>query len=113
LIACVVFPLLALLFYHTPQGFELVGFIIGFTLGYFLEDTYLDYQERTSFLPSLYKTLSGIASLLIWILLCLPLIRLSSVFNLPVFCFAGVWTSFGAPYVFRRFGWEANFDCLK
>lgn len=106
--ACIVLPLLTLFFYHTPQGFQLVGFIIGFTIGYFLEDTYLDYQERTSFIPSLYKTLSGIASLLIWMFISLPLTRLSSVYYLPVFCLAGIWTSFGAPYLFRRLGWEGK-----
>lgn len=104
--ACLVLPLLTLFFYHTSQGFQLIGFIIGFTAGYFLEDTYLDYREHTLFIPSLYKTLSGIASLLIWMLICLPLTSLSSIFYLPVFCLAGIWTSFGAPYFFHRFGWE-------
>lgn len=103
-----VLPLLALLFYHTTQGFQLVGFIIGYTSGYFLEDTYLDYQERTHFLPSLYKLLLGTASLLIWLLLCRPLTDLSIAFNLPVYFLAGFWTSFGAPYFFRKFGWENN-----
>lgn len=104
----VVLPLLALPFYHTTQGVQLVGFTIGFTSGYFLEDTYLDYQERTPFLPSIYKTLLGLISLLIWILLCLPLTHLSIVFNLPVYCLAGLWTSFGAPCLFRRLGWEGK-----
>lgn len=104
--ASFVFPLLALTFYHTTQGFQLVGFIIGFTSGYFLEDTYLDYRERTPVLISLYKTLSGIASLLVWIVLWLPLTYQYTTLNLPIYCLAGLWTSFGAPYLFRRLGWE-------
>ncbi|AHF07297.1 phosphatase PAP2 family protein [Desulfitobacterium metallireducens] len=106
--ASIILPLLALTFYHTAQGFQLVGFIIGFTLGYFLEDTFLDYQEQTHFLPSFYKTILGTASLLIWILLCLPLTHLAIVFNLLVYCLAGLWTSLGAPYLFRRLGWEGK-----
>ena len=38
-------PLGYLLVYHTREGWQLVGFVIGFTSGYFLEDTFLDYRK--------------------------------------------------------------------
>ena len=99
-------PLLALLVYHTRLGFEMGGFVIGFTSGYFLEDSYLDYREQTKFFPSLFKTLLGLVALLVWVVPWRPLTHQYIALNLPVYILAGLWTSFGAPLVFRRFGWE-------
>lgn len=99
-------PLLALLAYHSKQGWQMVGFVIGFSGGYFLEDYLLDYRERTSFAPSVCKTLLGLSLLGPWVLLWHSLAQQYIWIYLPVFAIAGVWTSFLAPYLFRRLGWE-------
>lgn len=99
-------PLLFLVIYHSKQGFEIIGFIIGFTSGYFLEDHFLDYRERTKLKVSVRKTFLGLLILTLWILLMWPLTYNNPWLNLPVFTLAGLWTSCGAPYFFRRFGWE-------
>lgn len=101
-------PLLFLLVYHTKEGWQMVGFVIGFTNGYFLEDAFLDYQERTPFAHSLYKTLLGLSILGFWVLLWHPLTQSYPWIYLPVLAFGGLWTSFGAPYLFRRFKWERS-----
>jgi len=99
-------PLGYLLVYHTREGWQLVGFVIGFTSGYFLEDTFLDYRERTRFAPSVYKTLFGLTLLGIWVWLWRPLTQHYPWVYLPVLFLGGLWTSYGAPYTFRYFGWE-------
>ncbi|MDQ7096799.1 phosphatase PAP2 family protein [Desulfosporosinus sp. PR] len=99
-------PLLFLLIYHTHQGFQMVGFVIGFTCGHFLEDYYLDYRERTAFVPSALKTLLGLGILGLWVWLWHPLNRLYPWTYLPLLALGGLWTSLGAPYIFRRFKWE-------
>ncbi|KUO70430.1 MAG: phosphoesterase PA-phosphatase [Desulfosporosinus sp. BRH_c37] len=101
-------PLLFLLVYHTPAGWQVVGFVIGFTSGYFLEDSFLDYRERTQFVPSLFKTIVGLTLLGLWLWLCSPLTQHYTWVYLPVLTIGGLWTSFGAPYMFRRFGWEGQ-----
>ena len=99
-------PLLFLLVYHTREGWQMVGFVIGFTSGYFLEDSFLDYRERTRFVQSVYKTLVGLTILGLWVWLWHPLTQHYLWVYLPVLALGGLWTSFGAPYTFRRFGWE-------
>lgn len=99
-------PLLFLLVYHTHAGWQMVGFVIGFTDGYFLEDAFLDYQERTPFAPSLYKTFVGLTLLGFWIWLWHSLTERYLWISLPIFTLGGLWTSFGAPYLFRRCNWE-------
>ena len=103
-------PLLFLLVYHTRAGWQMVGFVIGFTSGYFLEDSFLDYRERTRFAPSVYKTLFGLTLLGLWVWLWRPLTQRYPWVNLPVLTLGGLWTSFGAPYMFRRFGWEGPLE---
>ncbi|MDR3543786.1 MAG: phosphatase PAP2 family protein [Desulfosporosinus sp.] len=107
LLLSITLPLLLLLIYHTREGWQMVGFVIGFTCGYFLEDTFLDYQERTRFAPSIYKTLFGLGLQGLGVWLCHPLTQHYLWVNLPVLTLGGLWTSLGAPYMFRRFGWEA------
>lgn len=99
-------PLFALTFYHTKQGLELVGFVIGFTSGYFLEDTYLDYQERTPFKISLYKTSLGMGCLAVWIFIFSTLTHRFIFLYLPVYAFTGLWVSLGIPFLYRKLGWE-------
>jgi undecaprenyl-diphosphatase len=99
-------PLLFLLVYHTREGWQMVSYFIGFISGYFLEDTFLDYQERTRFAPSAYKTLVGLTLLGLWVWLWRPLTTPYLWVYLPVLTSGGLWTSFGAPCLFRRFGWE-------
>ena len=106
LVLSILLPLLALIVYHSKEGFQMGGFVLGFASGYFLEDHFLDYQERTSWRHSLYKTVTGLGILLLYILLLRPLTHDWVGFYLPVYALAGLWTAFGAPYFFRRFGWE-------
>ena len=106
LLLSIALPLCLLLVYHTREGWQMVGFVIGFTSGYFLEDSLLDYRERTRFAPSLYKTLVGLTLLGLWVWLWHPLTQLYLWVYLPVLTLGGLWTSFGAPYLFRRLGWE-------
>lgn len=101
-----ILPLLVLVVYHSKQGWQMVGFVIGFTSGYFLEDSVLDYRERTHFRPSLYKTIVGLTLLGLWIWLWHSLTQHYTWIYLPVFAVGGLWTSFLAPYLFRRLGWE-------
>lgn len=103
----VLLPLLALIPYHSKEGFQMIGYVVGFTSGYFLEDHFLDYQERTSLRYSLYKTALGLGILLLYIILLRPLTHHWVGFYLPVYAFAGLGTAIGAPYLFRRFGWES------
>ena len=110
LLLSVTFPLIFLLVYHTTAGLQMVGFVIGFTSGYFLEDAFLDYRERTQFVPSLLKTVVGLILLGLWLWLCSPLTQLYSWVYLPVLIIGGLWTSFGAPYIFRRLGWEGPLE---
>lgn len=107
LLSCII-PQLFLIIYRSREGLQIIGFIIGFTAGYFLEDTFLDYRERTRFTQSVNKTLVGLAILGIWVWLWHPLIQHCLWVNLPVLAAGGLWTSFGAPYIFRRCGWEGN-----
>lgn len=102
----VTLPLLALTFYHTKEGLQLAGFLIGFTSGYFLEDTYLDYQERTSVKFSIYKTGLGILCLAAWILVFSSLTHQFLFLYLPVYCSIGFWISFILPYLYQKIGWE-------
>ena len=106
-------PLLYLLVYHTREGWQMVGFVIGFTSGYFLEDTFLDYRERTRFAPSIYKTLFGLTFLGLWVWIWRALTQHYPWVYLPVLSLGGLWTSFGAPYTFRRFGWEGPLEREK
>lgn len=106
ILLCIILPLLFLLVYHTRAGWQMVGFVIGFTSGYFLEDTFLDYHERTQLVPSVYKTFVGLTPLGLWVWLWHPLTQHYPWVYLPVLTLGGLWTSFGAPYFFRRFGWE-------
>lgn len=99
-------PLLVLLIYHTHQGIQMVGFVIGFTGGYYLEDYYLDYRERTPIIPSVLKTLVGLAILGLWVWLWHPVTVIYPWINLPALAIGGLWTSLGAPYLYRRFNWE-------
>ncbi|MFZ3131133.1 MAG: phosphatase PAP2 family protein [Desulfosporosinus sp.] len=99
-------PLLFLLVYHTSAGWQMAGFVLGFTSGYFLEDTFLDYREHTQFTSSLFKTLVGLTLLGLWLWLWNPLTQHYTWVYLPVLTIGGLWTSFGAPYMFRRIGWE-------
>ncbi len=108
LLLAVLLPLLAILVYHSKEGLQMSGFVLGFTSGYFLEDHYLDYQERTRWRPSLYKTSLGLGTLLLYILLLRTLTHYWVWSYLPVYALAGLWTSFGAPYLFRRLGWEGS-----
>lgn len=100
-------PLLFLAAYHTPQGFQIVGFVIGFTCGYFLEDTFLDYRERTKLSYSILKTLCGLIPLGVWVWAWHSLTTYYPWIHLPILVVGGLWTSFGAPYLFRRTNWEA------
>ncbi|KLU66685.1 putative undecaprenyl-diphosphatase YbjG [Desulfosporosinus acididurans] len=99
-------PLLFLLLYHTHQGLQMVGFVIGFTCGHFLEDYYLDYRERTPLVPSIFKTFLGLCILGLWVWIWHPLTRMYPWIYLPVLTVGGLWTSFGAPSLFRHFKWE-------
>lgn len=110
LLLSVTLPLLFLLVYHTTAGWQMVGFVIGFTSGYFLEDAFLDYRERTQFVPCLLKTIVGLTLLGLWLWLCNPLTQHYTSVYLPVLIIGGLWTSFGAPYIFRRFGWEGPLE---
>ncbi len=102
----VLIPLLFLAVYHSQEGWQLVGFTAGFSCGYFLEDHILDYRERTGWRTSVRKTLLGFAVLGLWALPWLPLAKFHSWLYLPILAVGGLWASFGAPYVFRRLGWE-------
>lgn len=102
----IVIPLLFLPIYHTKEGLLMIGFIVGLTAGYFMEDHYLDYRERTGPFVSMKKTLFGLGILGLWFLCWYSLIALFSWFYLPISISAGLWTSFGAPYAFRLIGWE-------
>ncbi|MGC7870819.1 phosphatase PAP2 family protein [Desulfosporosinus sp. SYSU MS00001] len=99
-------PLLFLLLYHTQQGLQMIGFVTGFTCGHFLEDVYLDYRERTLLVPSIFKTLLGLCVLGLWVWLWHWLTRIYPWIYLPVLSVGGLWTSFGAPCLFRYFKWE-------
>ena len=102
----IILPLLFLPIYYSKEGLMIIGFIIGLTAGYFIEDHFLDYRERTTLFISLFKTLFGLGVLGFW-LLCWN--RLTSSFPwlyLPISVVGGFWTSLGAPYIFRLFGWE-------
>ncbi|MHB8124151.1 MAG: phosphatase PAP2 family protein [Desulfitobacteriaceae bacterium] len=102
----IVLPLLFLPIYHSKEGLQMIGFIIGLTAGYFLEDHFLDYRERTKLFISLFKTLLGLATLGLWFLCWYRLTSAFSWFYLPISIVGGLWTSIGAPYIFRLFGWE-------
>lgn len=104
----IVLPLLFLPIYHSKEGLLMIGFIIGLTAGYFIEDHFLDYRERTKLFVSLFKTLFGLGVLGLWFL---GWYRLTSSFSwlyLPISVVGGFWTSIGAPYVFRLIGWEKS-----
>ncbi len=106
----IILPLVYLLVYHTREGWQTVGFVIGFTSGYYLEDAFLDYRERTRFALSVYKTLVGLTLLGLWVWLWHPLTQHYLWVYLPVLSLGGLWTSFGAPYMFHCFGWEGQLD---
>ncbi|AFM40786.1 membrane-associated phospholipid phosphatase [Desulfosporosinus acidiphilus SJ4] len=106
LILSLFIPLLFLIIYHTHRGIQMVGFVIGFTSGYFLEDYYLDYRERTRFGPSALKTFLGLCVFGLWAWLWHPLTRIHPWLYLPVFAAGGTWTSFGAPCLYRYLKWE-------
>ncbi|MDA8226242.1 MAG: phosphatase PAP2 family protein [Desulfitobacterium hafniense] len=100
------FPLSFSLVYHSDQGLQLIGFTMGYASGYFLEDHYIDYMEKTSIYLSIYKTVMGLGVLGIWVVVWEPLTVANRFFNLPVYLLAGIWTSFFAPIWFRTCGWE-------
>ena len=102
----ILLPLIFLVIYHAKEGWQLVGFAIGFTFGHFLEDRFLDYRERTGRWISAMKTLLGLIILGIWALPWLPIMKVYEGIYLPVLAVGGLWASFGAPYLFRRLGWE-------
>lgn len=104
----ILLPLLALAIYPNGEGYQLCGFVLGFTSGYFLEDRFLDYRERTPFRSSLYKTALGLGTLSVYLLLIRLLTQVWVQITLPGYVLAGLFTSLGAPYLFRRFGWEGN-----
>jgi len=106
LLLSITLPLVFLLYYHTREGWQMVGFVMGFTFGYFLEDTFLDYRERTSLLHSVCKTFVGLGVLGLWVWLWHPLTKSSTWIYLPVLAAGGLWTSFGAPRLFRGLKWE-------
>lgn len=106
LILSLTLPLLFLAAYHTPQGFQFVGFVIGFTCGYFLEDSFLDYRERTKLSYSILKTFSGLIPIGLWVWGWHSLATYYPWVYLPILIVGGLWTSFGAPYFFRKTGWE-------
>lgn len=106
LLLSILLPLLALAIYPNEEGYQLCGFVLGFTSGYFLEDRFLDYRERTSFRPSLYKTALGLGTLCAYLFLLKPLVLVWVQLTFPGYALAGLFTSWGAPYLFRRFGWE-------
>lgn len=101
-------PLLVLLVYHSKQGWQMVGFVMGFTSGYFLEDSVLDYRERTRLAQSVYKILVGLTCLGLWVWSWHSLAQHYTWIYLPIFAISGLWTSFLAPYLFRRLGWEGT-----
>lgn len=103
-------PLLFLIIYHNREGWQMVGFVVGFTSGYFLEDKFLDYRERTRFAPSLFKTLLGLSIFGLWVWLWYPLTEYHVWIYLPVLSIGGLWTSLGAPYTFRCCRWEAPLE---
>lgn len=104
----IVLPLLFLPIYHSNEGLQMIGFIIGLTAGYFIEDHILDYRERTKPFISLFKTLFGLGILGLWFLGWYRLTSSFSWFYLPVSVVGGFWTSIGAPFIFRLFGWEGK-----
>lgn len=106
LFLAVFLPLIFLFIYHSKEGWQMVGFTIGFTFGYFLEDRFLDYRERTPLWTSLLKTLLGLSVLGLWVLLWHPWTKNYPWLYLPILTAGGLWTSFAAPWLFRRLGWE-------
>ncbi|MFZ3372848.1 MAG: phosphatase PAP2 family protein [Desulfitobacteriaceae bacterium] len=109
----IILPLLFLPIYHSKEGLLMIGFILGLTAGYFLEDHFLDYRERTTLFISLFKTLLGLGVLGLWFLCWYGLTSAFSWLYLPVSVVGGVWTALGAPYIFRLLGWEASYQLQK
>jgi len=99
-------PLLVLAVYHSKQGLQVVGFVLGFASGYFLEDRFLDYRERTPLLLSLGKTALALGIIGLWVMAWRPLAEATQWAYLPIMAGAGLLTSFIAPWLFRRLHWE-------
>lgn len=60
----VALPLILVAFNYTINGFKSVGFIIGFLVGWLLEEKYVKFDVKSSFSGHIFKVVIGIAGIM-------------------------------------------------
>lgn len=101
-IAGVVLPWILLLLDRTANSFKAVGFIIGVSTGYVLEESTLDYNVSAPFLTQMLKSIVGLAGVLAIRLGLGALFPDQNIFHLIRYAIMAFSVMFVFPWVFTR-----------
>lgn len=83
-----------------------VGFLLGALIGYRLELTYVDFQEKASLIQNLLKLILGLVVLFLLRIVLKPIVSWmpGSLAVVARYSLLGLWATVGAPFCFKTFG---------
>ncbi len=82
---------------------KIIALLIGFIVGYFIEDKYINFSEKTELPKQIAKFILGITVTIIIELGLKVVFPASTIFDFIRYFVIGLWLTVGAPYLFKKF----------
>ena len=102
----IIAPLALYLLHHTEDVHKILGLLAGMCLGRLLEDVKLGWSESAPWNIQILKVVTGMAGFFALRLGLKAILPEMDIFELFRYFCIGMWVSFGAPYLWKKLGWE-------
>lgn len=93
---------LTMFFYGGSDNVKTIAMLIGFFIGYCIEDKYISFNEKTNFSKQIIKYALGIGVLLFIKQLLKMLLPATMVFDFIRYILIALWITCGATYMFKK-----------
>ncbi len=108
LLCTLALPAAMYLGYRQGEVPVLTGFLLGFPLGHLVEERFVGWNERATFVPNVLKALTGLGGLLVVTYGLKAVLPTTLAGEITRYALAGLWVSLGAPLLFVGLGWETR-----
>jgi membrane-associated phospholipid phosphatase len=105
IIGCILVPVVAYIV-HPHETHMLSGLLMGLSLGRLLEERFVGWKEKATLQENVLKVFTGISGFLVLRFGLKIIFPDQGFFHILKYALAGLWVTFGAPWVFVKMGWE-------
>jgi membrane-associated phospholipid phosphatase len=104
LLLIVIIPItITVFFYGGSDNIKTLATLMGFFIGYFIEDKYINFNEKTTYSKQIIKYALGIGILLFIKQLLKILLPDTMIFDFIRYILIGFWITCGSTYMFKKF----------